>query len=71
MCKDRIEKGGIANRALHQLIHFLRRLGADEGDTDRQENKKKDGRKEKKGLDFQSGFPFDYDSLEVFKIIIG
>jgi len=53
------------------LIHFLRRPGADEGDTDRQENKKKDRRNEKKGLDFQSGFPFDDDSLEVSKIIIG
>jgi hypothetical protein len=71
LCKNGIKKGGIANRALNQLIHFLRRLGANEDNTDRKQQKKKDWRNEKKGLDLQGRFPFDScQELEITRVII-
>jgi hypothetical protein len=58
LSKNGIKKGGIADRTDDQLVDPLRRSGADEDNIDPQEDEKKDGRDEEKGLDFQGVFPF-------------
>ena len=58
MSKNGIKKGGIADRTDDQLVDPLRRSGADEDNIDPQEDEKKDGRDEEKGLDLQGVFPF-------------
>jgi hypothetical protein len=56
--KDRIEKGGIADRTDDQLVDLLWRSRTNKDNIDHQKDKKKDGRNEKKGFDLQNRIPF-------------
>ncbi len=63
--EDRIEKGGIADRADDQLVDLLWRSRSDKDNIDYQKDEEEDGRNEKKGFDLQGRFPFVRVSLKI------
>ena len=71
MRKDRIEKGGIADRTDDQLVDLLWRSRTNKDNIDHQKDKKKDGRNEKKGFDLQNRIPFKKRFFEMVAISFG
>ncbi len=58
MRKDRIEKGGVADRTDDQLVNLLWRSRTNKDNIDYQKDEEENGRDEKKSFNLQVKTPF-------------
>jgi hypothetical protein len=64
LCKNRIEKGSVTDRALNQLIYLHGGTGAHKNDIDRQKSEKENRGDKENFLYSQRGIPFEKELLK-------